>query len=233
MLEKLLYDGISEMGLDPNRKGVAKLLPYLEMMLERNRELNLTSVTEPAEAVKLHLLDSLAIFKFLDLEGKTVIDVGTGGGMPGVAIALYEPEARVTLLDATGKKLAFIKEACNKLGIFPDIVNARAEEYARTGARESYNVVVARAVAAMPTLLELCMPLVKQGGVFAAYKGAAEGEIEVAKKAATVLGGGVITPHSYVIPGADAARTLIITNKKAHTPSVYPRAFAQIKKRPL
>ncbi len=117
MLEQLLFDGMREMGLDPSREGVSKLIPYLEMMLDRNRSLNLTAVKDPDSAVRLHLLDALSLFQALPLSGQRVLDVGTGGGMPGVALALYEPSARVTMLDATAKKLSFIREACERLCI--------------------------------------------------------------------------------------------------------------------
>lgn len=233
MLDALLREGMYAMGLDPSHEGTAKLVPYLEMMLERNQSLNLTAVKDPVEAVRLHLLDALAIFRQLDLAGKRVLDVGTGGGIPGVAIALYEPSARVTLLDATAKKLAFIREACGKLGIAPDFVNARAEEYARTDARERFDVVTARAVAALPVLCELCLPFVRVGGCFVAYKGAAEEEIASSRRAVKVLGGASIEAYPYEIPGVDAARTLVVIKKETQTPAQYPRAYAQIKKKPL
>ncbi len=233
MLEKLLFDGMREMGLEPAREGAAKLIPYLEKMLARNQSLNLTAVKDPTEAVRLHLLDSLAIFQVLDLAGKRVLDVGTGGGMPGVALAFYEPAAHVTMLDATAKKLAFIREACEQLGLCPDFVNARAEEYARTEAREQYDVVTARAVAALPMLCELCLPLVRPGGCFVAYKGAAEEELAASRRGVGLLGGTDIATHGYAIPGMEAARTLIVVKKTARTPEQYPRAYAQIKKKPL
>ena len=233
MLDALLRDGMLAMGLDSKRGGVAKLVPYLEMMLERNQTLNLTAVKDPVQAVQLHLLDALAIFRLLDLADKRVLDVGTGGGMPGVAVALYEPTARVTLLDATAKKLAFIREACEKLGVYPDYVNARAEDYAQTDAREQYDVVTARAVAALPVLCELCLPLVRVGGCFVAYKGAAEEEIVSSRRVIKLLGGVLAEAYPYEIPGIEAARTLVMIRKMTPTPAQYPRAYAQIKKKPL
>ena len=234
MLETLLFDGMRELGLDPAREGAGKLVPYLKMMLERNLSLNLTAVKDPVEAVRLHLLDSLAIFTQMDLAGKRVLDVGTGGGMPGVAIALYEPTAQVTMLDATAKKLAFIREACETLNLYPDFVNLRAEEYARTEARERYDVVTARAVAALPVLCELCLPLVRPGGVFAAYKGSmAQEELDASRRAVRTLGGDTPQLAMYRIPGSDAERSLILIKKVAQTPAQYPRAYAQIKKKPL
>ncbi len=233
VLEQLLFDGMREMGLDPSREGVSKLIPYLEMMLDRNRSLNLTAVKDPDNAVRLHLLDALSLFQALQLSGRRVLDVGTGGGMPGVALALYEPSARVTMLDATAKKLSFIREACERLCIHAAFVNARAEDYARTEAREGYDVVTARAVAALPILCELCLPLVRPGGCFVAYKGDAEEEIAASQRAVKLLGGAEIRTHAYAIPGVDAARTLIIIKKDTRTPDQYPRTYAQIKKKPL
>ncbi len=234
MFEQILKEGIAELGLDPERPGVPKLLSYLDLLLERNRSLNLTAVKDPEEAVRLHLLDALALFRILDPVGKQVLDVGTGGGIPGAVIALYEPAARVTLLDATAKKLVFIREACAALDAHPDFVNVRAEDYARTDARERYDIVTARAVAALPVLCELCLPLVKPGGCFVAYKGpAAAEELSAAGHAIRTVGGGKAACHTYAIPGTDAARALVVVEKAAPTPMVYPRAYAQIKKKPL
>ena len=116
-MNTLLTNGIREMGLDETRPGVEKMQAYLDRLLEKNKVLNLTAVNDPDEAVKLHLLDSMAIFTALDLKDKSVLDVGTGGGMPGSVIAAYEPTSRVTMLDSTAKKLNFIDETCRELGI--------------------------------------------------------------------------------------------------------------------
>ena len=233
MLETILREGMEAMGLDAGRPGVPKLLAYLDRMLERNQTLNLTAVRDPEEAVRLHLLDALAIFREVDLAGKRVLDVGTGGGIPGVVIALYEPTAQVTLLDATAKKLAFIREACDALDVHPDFVNARAEDYARSEARESFDVVTARAVAALPLLCELCLPMTAPGGCFAAYKGNAAEEVKAAERAIRTLGGGEVAVRPYTIPGMEAERCLILVEKQGRTPAAYPRPWAQIKKKPL
>lgn len=232
-MNTLLLNGIKEMGLDETRPGVEKMQAYLDKMLEKNKVLNLTAVSDPDEAVKLHLLDSMAIFTVLDLADKSVLDVGTGGGMPGTVIAAYEPTSRVTMLDSTAKKLNFIDNTCRELGIPAKTVNTRAEDFAKTAARESFDVVTARAVAALNVLCELCLPLVKVGGVFAAYKGSgAEEELKNAEHAIKVLGGEAETV-SVKLPGVDAARTLILIKKVSKTPRDYPRAYAQIKKKPL
>lgn len=232
MPDSILCGGLRALGLDDTRPGVEKMRKYLDLMLEKNRVLNLTAVKDPEEAVRLHLLDSMAIFTAQNLAGLRILDVGTGGGMPGVAIAAYEPTAEVTMLDATAKKLAFIDEACRELHIKAAFVNSRAEDYAKTAARESYDVVTARAVASLNVLCELCLPLVRPGGVFVAYKGEAGAEFEAARSAIKTLGG-TAEAVSVAIPGVEAARTLVLVRKIAKTPAAYPRAYGQIKKKPL
>lgn len=229
----LLCDGLQEMGLDAARPGAAKIAQYLEKMLEKNRVMNLSAIREPDAAVRLHALDALSLFGCMDLAGKRVLDVGTGGGIPGAMLALYEPQAQVSLLDSTAKKLAFVEESCGALGAKARFYAGRAEELAQGQLRESFDVVTARAVAALPALCELCLPFVKTGGVFAAYKANAAQEIAVARRAADVLGGRVLPPYDYTIPGEDAARCIVLIEKIAPTPAAYPRAWAKIKSKPL
>jgi len=230
---KLFTDGLVQMGLDAARPGAAQVLEYLDRMLEKNRVMNLSAIKEPEAAIRLHALDALSIFGCLNLAGKRVLDVGTGGGVPGALLALYEPETQVSMLDSTAKKLAFVEETCAALGAHAEFYPTRAEELAQTDRRESFDVVTARAVAALPALCELCMPFVKVGGVFAAYKANAAEELAAAQKAIRTLGGRAVDSYTYAIPGEDAARCIILIEKVAPTPAQYPRAWAKIKAKPL
>jgi len=226
------YDAVRIMGLDPNNPGLSKIIKYLSVMLERNVSLNLTAITDPVSALRLHVLDSLTIFKFLDLSGCRVLDVGAGGGFPGAAIAAYEPRCRVTFLDSTAKKLDFVRKTCESLGICADYVNLRAEDYAHADGRGAFDVVTARAVAELRVLTEICLPCLRVGGVFAAYKADVAAELRDAQRAIAILGGHAEV-YEYKIPGADAVRSLVIVTKEREAPREYPRRWAQIKKMPL
>lgn len=166
--------------------------------------------------------------------GKTVVDVGTGAGFPGMPLAIVRPDAAVTLLDSLGKRVKFLEECRDALGLRNvTCVHARAEEFA-AGRRESFNIAVSRAVAALPVLCELCLPLVKAGGQFLAMKSSHTGEeIASAEKAIALLGGRIGAVRDYTIPGSGVVHRVVVIDKVSPTPKKYPRRFAQIKKQPL
>ncbi len=207
---------------------------YRDNLIEWNKVMNLTAITEPHEIDTLHFLDSLALLNFADFKGKSVIDVGTGAGFPGLPLKIAEESLQLTLLDSLDKRLNFLKDTCEKLGL-DDVrfVHARAEEIP-DGFRESFDVAVSRAVARLNTLAEFCLPYVKPGGLFIAMKGPDfEAELEEAKPAIRMLGGKCEHCESYTIPGTDVTHSALIIRKNSPTPSKYPRRFAQIKKSPL
>ncbi|MDE7011570.1 MAG: 16S rRNA (guanine(527)-N(7))-methyltransferase RsmG, partial [Oscillospiraceae bacterium] len=175
--------------------------------------MNLTAITEPEDVARLHLLDSLYLLKSGGL-GKTVVDVGTGAGFPGMPLAIAAPSIEVTLLDSLGKRIAFLEEAAGALGIQNvKCVQARAEEFA-VEKRESFDGAVSRAVAALPVLCELCLPLVKVGGVFVAMKSShTEEEIEQAKRAVKLLGGRIVSVEDYRIPTPELVHRLVKVEK--------------------
>ncbi len=206
---------------------------YVEKLLKTNRYLNLTAITEPREVEIKHLLDSLSLCGLGCVRGE-VADVGTGCGFPGVVLAVQNPELRLTLIDATLKKLKFIEEACAEIGIAVTALHARAEELSRGGARESFDTVVARAVAALPALCELCLPLVKTGGHMIAMKGPdGERELEEARRAVKLLGGGEVAVEKRSLPENGGGRSIIIIKKISQTPTIYPRSGKNIAKNPL
>ena len=227
----ILRAGLAELGQDAAK--AEELAAFARLVLERNRVMNLTAITDVADFARLHLLDSAALLNVADFDGKRVIDVGTGAGFPGVPLKLLCPAARMTLLDGTGKRVEFLREACQTLGVDADCVHARAEEFAAER-REAFDVAVSRAVAALPMLCELCLPLVKVGGRFLAMKSVESGaELERAMDAIETLGGRLADVADYAIPTSGVTHRVIVIDKVSPTPRGYPRPFGQIKKKPL
>lgn len=231
-MEATLRQGLAALELPT--ENVCSFLRYGELLLEKNKVMNLTAITEPQDVATLHFLDCAAMAHLYDFKDKTVADVGTGAGFPGVPLKLVEPSIRLTLLDSLNKRIDFLKEVCADLGLQDvDCVHGRAEEFA-AGHRESFDVVTSRAVANLQMLVELCLPLVKEGGYFLSMKSVeSEEEINSAKKAIATLGGKIEKCVDYTIPGTDVAHRLVFIKKVGPTPKKYPRAFAKIKKSPL
>ena len=219
-MRDILTAGLTGLGLDPT--AAPALERYAGALLEKNKVMNLTAITQPDQVATLHLLDCAALLPLSPLAGKTVIDVGTGAGLPGMVLALLTPDARFTLLDSLGKRIDFLQEVCDDMGLtHVTCVHARAEEFAAEH-RETFDLAVSRAVAALPVLCELCLPLVKPGG-----------ELAAAQHAIAILGGAVEAVRDYAIPGTDVRHRLIVVEKVKKTPEKYPRMFAKIKKNPL
>ena len=231
-MRKTLEQGLPELGLEP--ACIPALESFSRALLEKNQVMNLTAITDPRDVAVLHLLDSLALTGLAGLEGRTVVDVGTGAGFPGVPLAIARPSARVTLLDSLGKRVDFLRESCRTLGLDNvECVHGRAEEFAGER-RETFDLAVSRAVAALPVLCELCLPLVKVGGAFWAMKSVdTEEEISASKTAVKVLGGRIQAVSDYTIPTTEVVHRVVCIQKTAPTPKKYPRRFALIKKQPL
>ena len=231
-MEQLLRDGLTTLGLPTG--GIPALIRYADLLVEKNKVMNLTAITEPADIAALHFLDSAALLTLADWKGKTVADIGTGAGFPGLPLRIVDPSIRLTLLDAQNKRVEFLKEVCGELGLADvECVHARAEEFAADH-REGFDLVTSRAVAALPLLCELCLPLVKVGGYFAAMKSVdADAELASAAHAIEVLGGAVDHVTDYAIPGTEVHHRVIFIKKCRETRKKYPRAFAKIKKNPL
>ena len=231
-MTELLRQGLRELGLDESR--AETLERFAGLLLEKNEVMNLTAITEPVAVAQLHLLDSAALTRFADLSGKTVVDVGTGAGFPGMPLRILKDDFDLTLLDSLGKRIAWLAEVCGALGLERvECVHARAEEFA-AARRESYDLAVSRAVAQLNVLCELALPLVKVGGRFLAMKSVdTEDEIAAAKGAIKTLGGRITGVEDYRIPTSEVTHRVVIIEKITPTSAKYPRAFAKIKKQPL
>lgn len=228
MKETLLREA-QRLGISLKDPQLDQFCLFGEELIEKNKVMNLTAITEPQAVAKLHFADCLALLNFEDFGGKTVIDVGCGAGFPGVPLKLGEPSLHLTLLDSLQKRVNWLKETLAKLGVEAECVSARAEEY---GHREEFDIATSRAVARLNILAELCLPFVKVGGCFLAMKAAAaEEELAEAEDAISRLGGKLEAVKSYEIDGA--SRCVLVIRKVKPTPHAYPRRFAKIKQQPL
>ena len=238
-MKELLLAGLTQMGLSPTAKQVEQLTEYARLLLEQNRVMNLTAITEPDQVAKLHFLDSASVMAWKgpgSLTGKSVIDVGTGAGFPGVVLKILEPSLKLTLVDSLGKRVTWLEDVCKALSLDGvACLHARAEELAlEPGFRDSFDLAVSRAVAAYPLLCELCLPFVKPGGVFIAMKSVeSDAEVQGGENALKRLGGKAFTNWDYAIPGTDVTHRLVAAEKTAPTPKGYPRSWGKIKKNPL
>ena len=234
MLEEILKNGFVEWGLLLTEEMLRAYRFYCDTLLETNKVMNLTAIEGEDDTARLHFLDSAVILKEAELAGKSLIDVGTGAGFPGLALKIACPEMRLTLLDSLDKRIGFLRGTCEQLGLTEvDCIHARAEEIPQ-GLRESFDLAASRAVARLQVLAELCLPYVKEGGLFIAMKGPDMGtELGEAKPAIKKLGGKTEKVLPYTIPGTDVTHSLIFIRKIASTPPNLPRRWAQIKKKPL
>lgn len=237
-MEKIQQDLIERgkrMGIRISLNQAEQFQIYMETLLEWNEKLNLTAITQPEEILEKHFLDSLTVLSTGRLkENGKVLDVGTGAGFPGVPMKILRPDLQVTLLDGSNKRLRFLGELCEKLGLPCERVHKRAEEAGLDKAmRESFDLVTARAVAPLRILSEYCLPLVKMKGYFIAMKGPGAGEeLEEARQALKLLGGDQVEVKSVSLPTA-GERNLVVVRKLRFTPKEYPRHGGTIMKHPL
>ncbi|MBQ7545979.1 MAG: 16S rRNA (guanine(527)-N(7))-methyltransferase RsmG [Clostridia bacterium] len=236
MIDQMLLKSEAEnIGVILDETALGRFDRYAQRLVEVNMHLNLTAITEPAEIVYKHFLDSLTVLNAVTLpDSAQCIDVGTGAGFPGAALLIARPDLRMTLLDGTRKKLCFIQDTLDELGLSADVVHMRAEEAGQSGKhREQYDLVTARAVANLRELCEYCIPFTRIGGIFIAMKSVrSEEEIAEAQSAIRLMGGRIDKILSFTLPQA-GERTLICIKKISQTPAKYPRPSAKIAKQPL
>ena len=231
MMLQTLTAGLPRLGLALDEDRCRQLCAFGEAVVQQNKVMNLTAITEPDQVAKLHLLDSLSLLTLKDLAGKRVIDIGCGAGFPGVPVKIACPQADVTLLDSLGKRMAWLEKILPQLGVEATCITARAEE-AVADRREQYDIATSRAVARLNILLELTAPYVKVGGYVLAMKGtAAKEELAEAKTAIKKLGLQLEDVKEFPVDGT--AHTVIVLKKVAPTPKTYPRRYAKIKQSPL
>lgn len=233
-MEQILRSGFAALGLPLSDAALARYRRYYEYLDEQSRVMNLTAIHGEEETARLHFLDCAAVLTTGDLaEGASVIDVGSGAGFPGLPMKIAREDLRLTLLDSLQKRVQFLEHTCALLEL-PDVrcLHARAEEAPEL--RETFDAAVSRAVAKLSVLAELCLPFVKEGGVFLAMKGpGAAAELAEAASAIETLGGGAAEILPYQLPGTDQAHSVIRVRKLAPTPEKYPRRWAKIQKNPL
>ena len=231
MMKQTLSQGLPRLGLTLDDATQDTLCAFGGAVVEQNKVMNLTAITEPDQVAKLHLLDSLSLLSLMDLSGKKLIDVGCGAGFPGVPVKIACPGMELTLLDSLGKRMHWLEQILPQLGVEATCLTARAEEAVATR-REQYDVATSRAVARLNILLELTAPYVKVGGYVLAMKGtAAQEELDEAKNAIRQLGLKVEKIAQF--PVDDTAHAVIVLRKVAHTPPRFPRRYAKIKQSPL
>ncbi len=232
MNEKNFIENLNKLKIDLSEDQIKKFKIYAEFLLEYNKNVNLTAIRNIEEVYLKHFYDSLLVLKYRKFNSEKILDIGSGAGFPGVPIKIVCPNVSLTLIDSNGKKTKFLNLLKEKLNIDCDIVNDRAENYAKNF-REQFDVVVSRAVSSLPILSELSLPFVKQNGEFIAYKGNIDESLENGRFAIEELGGRVNSIEKYVLPEEDAHRTLIFIEKKCQTDLKYPRPFDKINKKPL
>lgn len=237
----LFEKGLEELKIQLNDKQKKQFITYYEYLVEKNKVMNLTAITEYDEVILKHFLDSLSIVKVNvfdqeKLKGKSVIDIGTGAGFPGIPLKIAFPELKITLLDSLNKRVNFLNEVIDLLGLTNVFaVHGRAEDYAKQKEyRENYDFCVSRAVANLSTLSEYCIPFVKVGGSFVSYKsGKIEEELAQAENAVKILGGKVVDVVKFPLMDTDMDRSFVVIEKTRPTAKKYPRKAGLPSKEPL
>ncbi len=238
-MKEIIASGLAQLGLADKVPAPSPALREEcgRLRQDKNQVMNLTAIKEPDQVARLHMLDCAALMQFADFGGaRTLIDVGTGAGFPGLPLKILNPSLDVTLLDSLGKRVDWLNETAARLELDGvRAIHARAEEQAVVkGFRDSFDFATARAVAELRLLAELCLPFVKVGGHFLAMKSVeSDQELEDAAHCIKLLGGRLVGQHDYLVPGTDVTHRLVVIQKVAPTLKGYPRRWAKIQKNPL
>lgn len=233
----MLEQKLNELGIQINEKMLEQFEQYYELLVEWNKVMNLTGITDYDEVVEKHFVDSLSLTRFIDLtKVQSVIDVGTGAGFPGIPLKIAFPHLKIVLLDSLNKRIRFLNEVIEKLGLMEiETIHGRAEEFARKADyREKFDLCVSRAVANLSVLSEYCIPYIRVGGMFISYKsGEIDQEVHNSKSAIHLLGGKIEKVDKFELPGTDIHRSFVFIKKNQHTQKKYPRKAGTPAKEPL
>ena len=236
-MEHILEEKLEKLGIQINDIQRKQFDDFYQLLIEWNKVMNLTGITEYGEVVEKHFVDSLSLVEVLNIEKVNyVIDVGTGAGFPGIPLKIAFPHLRITLLDSLNKRINFLNRVIEALGLTDiETIHGRAEDFGRNPEyREQFNLCVSRAVANLSTLSEYCVPFVQIGGYFIPYKsGKVQEELEASQRAVTLLGGSIVDCLSYNLADTDMERSLIIIEKVKPTKKAYPRKAGKPSKEPL
>lgn len=229
--------GLEELEIELTEKQFQQFIQYYELLVEKNKVMNLTGITEWEEVVQKHFLDSLSLVYAVDIEdGMKMLDLGTGAGFPGIPLKIAFPQIDIVLLDSLNKRIKFLQEVIDTLGLKKiKAFHGRAEEFAQKKEyREKFEVVVSRAVANLSTLSEYCIPFLEIGGAFVSYKsGEIQEELEQADRAILELGGSLASIETFTLPDSDVSRSLVVIEKEESTKKKYPRGGGKPSKDPL
>ena len=236
-MSEIFESKLNELGITLTDNQKEQFVKFYELLVEWNKVMNLTGITEYEEVNEKHFVDSLSIVKAIDINKvETVIDVGTGAGFPGIPLKIAFPHLNVVLLDSLNKRIKFLNAVIDELGLQGiATIHGRAEDFAKqTDYREQFDLCVSRAVANLATLSEYCIPYVKKNGLFVPYKsGEIEEELEQSKKAVHVLGGKIQDVVKFQLPGSEIGRSFVIINKLQNTAKKYPRKAGLPSKEPI
>lgn len=232
--EKILKDGMKKFDIELTDVQLDKFKSYCQILLEWNKKFNLTAIKEPDEIAVKHFVDSCSILHYVNIKKNAkIIDVGTGAGFPGIPLKIIRDDIEITLLDSLNKRIVFLNETAEQLGISISTIHGRAEDLGRNESyRESFDIAVSRAVAPLNVLSEYCIPLVRKGGKFISMKGPdVKEETDTAKKGIKILGGRLNNIVRFKVN--DNGRSIVIVDKVSDTPFTYPRHGSKISKKPL
>ena len=232
--EKMIIN-VDKLGINLSEIQLKQFYNYMNLLIEWNKKINLTAITEPDEIILKHFVDSLTISKYIS-EGTKVVDVGTGAGFPGIPLKIVRQDVDITLLDSLQKRINFLDEVINELNLEKiTTVHSRVEDFGKNKKyREEFDIAISRAVANLSTLSEYLLPLVKVGGKVISMKGSLiQEELENSKNAIKILGGKIEKVDEFDLPNSDISRNIVLIDKIKTTPNRYPRKAGEPSKKPL